>query len=204
MAVELVSRLLRALDGRKRETGTAREDEPPRPDFSTEAFRQILSAAKGMSDYHGVDRTAGDHFHLNLGHVLALRSHEEGRSDFEYHVLAQALRLYCSPVAVRQFHAEASSLGKPMPFSIDADGSYRDSFGSTTMPIIDFHGVASDQARTGGMARESGPFAGAAGELWDAGMDGVPEDDPGVERCREEVRRLLSSDGHHRLLDLHG
>ncbi len=119
-------------------------------------------------------------------------------------MLAQALRLYCSPIAVRQFHAEVSGHGKPMPFSIDADGGFHDVPGSKIVPVIDFHGVAADQARTGGMARESGPFVGAAGELWDAGMDGIPEDDPGVERRREDVRRLLSGDGRLRTLHLHG
>ena len=202
MAIGLVSRLLRALDGRQREDDPATPDEPPRPGPSTGAFRQILSAAKAMKYHHGVDRTAGDYFHLNLGHVLALRYHEEGRTDPEYGVLAQALRLYCSPVAVRQFHAQASGLGKPIPFSIDADGGFHDAPGSQIVPVIDFHGVAADQARTGGMTRESGPFIGAAGELWDAGMDGVPEDDPAVIRPREDVRRLLSGDDGHRLLHL--
>ncbi len=50
MAIGLVSRLLRAFDGRQKEAGAAMPDEPPRLGPSTGAFQQILSAAKAMKD----------------------------------------------------------------------------------------------------------------------------------------------------------
>jgi hypothetical protein len=171
--------------------------------FSAQTFRQILSAAKAMSVYYDTDRTAGDLFHRNYAHGLSLRYREEGRTAFEYACLALALRQFCSPIATRQFYDSVSNDGIPMPYTIEADGSFHEDGKLYPLPTIDFYSVACEQRETGAMEPLSGPFIGAAGDLWDAGMDGLPETDPIVVRSREQLWGGLLGD-HEKVVHLKG
>lgn len=60
-------------------------------------------------------------------------------------------------------------------------------------PTIDIFSVAQDLRATRDMDREWGPFVGPAGVFWDAGMDGLAENDPRIEAARKELwARLIS------------
>ncbi len=171
--------------------------------FSAQTFRQILSAAKAMSVYYDTDRTAGDLFHRNYAHGLSLRYREEGRTAFEYACLALALRQFCSPIATQQFYDSVSNDGISLPYTIEADGSFQDDGKLYALPTIDFYSVACEQRRLGAMEPLSNPFIGPAGDLWDAGMDGIAETDPIVVRSRERLWGGVLGD-HEKVVHLKG
>lgn len=145
--------------------------EPPEPEpcapSSTETFRQILSAAKGLAVHHGLTRDDGETFHLNVGHVLASRYREDDRSQADFIIAAKALFYYCHPLASKAFADTAE---------IDL-GEALDSRLSATM---DIYGMAAGLAESGSMKAEWSPFYGPAETLWDAAMDGVSREDKEV------------------------
>lgn len=197
------SKILRTF---RRSPERGRADAPSAAEIglATDAFRQILSAAKALLVYFDLDRRAGDQFHLNLGHGLAQRYDEEQRTDLEYQAMAQALRYHCSPAAARQFSEAARALDKPLPYTMPAEETFKDTGVGRCVPTIDFYGLARDQAQLGSMTRESGPFIGLAGDLWNAGMDGLLETDPLVVRCREQLWAQVAGDQPQRAIHLTG
>ncbi|WP_132910980.1 hypothetical protein [Sphingomonas sp. BK235] len=199
----LTSRFLRTL---RRSSDDDRTKSPSAAEIglATEAFRQILSAAKALLVYYNLDRAAGDQFHLNLGHGLSQRYAEEERTDAEYQVMAQALRFHCSAAAAHQFYEAARLLNKPLPYTMPTAATFKDNGVAPLVPTIDFYGLARDQAHLGSLERESGPFTGAAGDLWNAGMDGLPESASIVVRSREQLWALLAGDQPRKVLRLTG
>lgn len=160
--------------------------------LATKAFRQILSAAKALAVHHGVARKNGDRYHRNLGHGLAQRYAGNGRTELDYHVMASALRHHYSPAAAQFFTDAMRGTGVAMPFHATDAGEYADPDGAALpMVMIDMFGVAQDRRAIGDMARGRGPFAGPAGVLLNAGMDGLPENDATVGAARDELARSI-------------
>jgi hypothetical protein len=189
VAEGILSRLRRTFGGAHVSDDAATSEKAELTNLSTEAFRQIFSAAKALAHYHNVDRTSGDIFHINLGHGLSQRYHEEERTELEYAVIETALNLFCHPLALYQFEAGTAAC-KPVP-AAERSGLGQQS-ALPIIPLIDFYEVGCDQRKMAGMKREWCPFVGAAAELWEAGIDNLEETHPKVLRARELVLALAT------------
>ena len=191
--------IFRRLSARPDQPQVQRNHIEPLPASAT--FQQLLSGAKGLDVYTGMDRD-DPRFDENMGAIMADRIADSGKPDMTWILTAAVLLTHCSQIGAVRFITDLNKRGFGFGLSITDSGAIRAassvSFLTATMDIYD---IAADCAQRGDLPQNCGPFRGPAQVLWDAGFEGRSRIEAPVRHAYAELHRRvlhtweLESDG---------
>jgi hypothetical protein len=135
-------------------------------------FQAVLSGAKGLEVYTGIDRD-DPRFDENMGAILADRIEDGSKPDMSCILTTAILLSHCTQIGARRFLLTMTERGFRFGLTIMDSGAIRAApsvaFLTATMDIYD---IAADCAQRGDLPQNCGPFRGPAQVLWDAGFEG--------------------------------